>query len=76
MQLNAEGYRVDNHGQRIGRVSVDAKTANETSNAMAGYYVSGLGSKAPGNIMMPSEGAVAGPGHGSGSANPTPLVPP
>lgn len=76
MQLNAEGYRVDSRGQRIGKVSVDAKTAGETSNAVAGYYISSLGSKAPGNIMVPSEGAAAGPGYGPGSANPTPLVPP
>jgi hypothetical protein len=70
--LDAQGYRLNPSGQRIGEVDIQATEANETSNAVAGYYISGLGAKAPGTIAAPSEGAGAGVGAGPGSA--TPLI--
>ena len=70
MRLDAEGYRLDKQGRRIGEVSVPEKTAGESSNAVAGYYISSRGEKAPGNVMLPSEGATMGAGYGPGSANP------
>ena len=72
MRLDAEGYRLDKNGRRIGEVDIQAKTSNETSNAMAGYYISSRGANAPGTVMVPSEGAGAGAGYGPGSANPMP----
>ena len=81
--LDAEGYRLNARGERIGLVDVPAKTANETSNAVAGYYISKLGASAPGRVAAPSEGAGMGVGSGPGGANPstdasgppTPLAP-
>jgi len=70
MRLDAEGYRLDSSGRRIGEVDVEAKTAGETSNPMAGYYISSRGEHAPGQVMAPSVGAGAGAGYGPGSANP------
>jgi hypothetical protein len=70
--LDAQGYRVDKQGQRIGEVDVRDKTKNEQSNAMAGFYISSTGKKAPGSVMVPSEGGAAGAGFGPGSANPMP----
>jgi hypothetical protein len=66
--LDAEGYRVDKRGVRMQEVDVAAKTANQTSNPVAGYYISSLGTNASGNVMAPSEGANAGVGSGPGSA--------
>lgn len=68
VRLDAEGYRVDKNGVRMQEVDVQAKTANETSNPVAGYYISSLGRTASGNVMTPSEGAGAGVGAGPGSA--------
>src|SRR6187549_2070272 len=84
MRLDAEGYRLDKNGRRIGEIDVEAKTAGETSNPMAGYYISSRGEHAPGRVMTPSVGAGAGAGYGPGSANPmmpasgepAPLTPP
>jgi hypothetical protein len=70
--LDAEGYRVDSQGNRIGVIDIPGKTAGETSNAMAGFYISSTGTKAPGNVMAPGEGATSGAGYGPGSANPVP----
>lgn len=75
-QLDAEGYRLDKRGRRIGDVDVQAKMAGETSNAVAGYYISTIGADAPGRVATPSEGAGAGPGQGPGSATVTPDVTP
>lgn len=72
LRLDAQGYRLDKRGQRIGEVDIQAKTANEKSNAVAGYYISSQNTAAPGTVMVPSEGAGAGPGYGPGSANPMP----
>ena len=72
MRLDAEGFRLDRNGRRIGEVDVQAKTAGESSNPMAGYYISSRGANAPGTVMVPSEGAGAGAGYGPGSANPMP----
>jgi hypothetical protein len=72
-QLDAEGYRVNKQGQRVGMIDVPAKTAGDTSNAVAGYYISATGQNAPGRVAVPSEGAGAGVGAGVGSMNlPTP----
>ncbi|HYD04803.1 MAG TPA: hypothetical protein VEC60_03715, partial [Reyranella sp.] len=66
MRLDAEGYRLDKQGRRIGEINVQEKTAGESSNAVAGYYISSRGEKAAGNVMMPSEGATTGAGYGPG----------
>lgn len=76
MKLDAQGYRLDKKGQRIGEVDVRAKTAGESSNAMAGYYISSRGANAPGSVMVPSEGARTGAGYGPGSATITPGIEP
>ena len=70
--MDAEGYRVDKQGNRLGVIDIPGKTAGESSNAMAGFYISSIGRKAPGNVMTPSEGATSGAGYGPGSADPTP----
>jgi hypothetical protein len=70
--LDAEGYRLDKRGRRIGLVDIEARMGNDVSNPMAGYYISSIGAKAPGQVMAPSEGAAAGAGYGPGSANPMP----
>ena len=71
-RLDAEGYRLDKQGNRINEVDVEAKMGTDTSNPMAGYWISSMGAKAPGQIMTPSEGGSAGAGYGPGSANPMP----
>ncbi len=71
--LDAEGYRLNKRGERIGMVDVPAKMDKElkaTSNAVAGYYISSTGAPAPGSIAAPSEGAGAGVGSGPGAASP------
>ncbi|HZQ01967.1 MAG TPA: hypothetical protein VFB13_20650 [Reyranella sp.] len=67
--MGARGYRVDQNGNRIGEVDVQAKMGNQTSSAMAGFYNSTTGSYVPGKVMAPSEGARSGAGYGPGSAN-------
>ena len=56
-QLDAQGYRVNKRGERIGMVDVQAKTAGDASNAVAGYWISSIGAPAPGSVATPSEGA-------------------
>src|SRR6478735_439707 len=70
--LDAQGYRVDKQGNRIGEVDIQAKTANEKSNAVAGFYISSQGEHAPGAVMEPSVGAGVGAGYGVGSGTATP----
>ena len=70
--MDAQGFRIDQQGNRIGLVDIPGKTAGEQSNAMAGFYISSIGRNAPGNVMVPSEGGAAGAGYGPGSANPMP----
>ena len=70
--LDAQGYRVDKQGNRIGEVDIQAKTANEKSNAVAGFYISSQGADAPGAVMEPSVGAGAGAGYGPGSGTAMP----
>jgi len=70
--MDAQGFRVDKQGNRLGTIDIPGKTAGEQSNAMAGFYISSIGRNAPGNVMVPSEGGSAGPGYGPGSANPAP----
>jgi hypothetical protein len=72
MKLNAEGYRVDKKGNKVEPLDVPAKTAGQASNAMAGFYISSTGQRAPGQVMAPSEGASSGAGYGPGSATVTP----
>jgi len=66
--LDAQGYRVDKKGNRIGEVDIQAKTADEKSNAVAGFYISSQKGSAPGAVMEPSVGARVGAGYGPGSA--------
>src|SRR5260370_4196223 len=70
--LDAQGFRLDKQGQRIGMVDIPAKTAGDASNAVAGFYISSTGRNAPGSIMVPSEGGTAGAGDGPGNAHPPP----
>src|SRR5438309_1132950 len=70
--MDAQGFRIDKQGNRIGVVDIPGKTAGEQSNAMAGFYISSTGQKAPGSVMQPSAGSAAGAGYGPGSANPMP----
>jgi hypothetical protein len=70
--LDAQGYRLDKNGQRIQEVDIQAKTANQMSNPVAGYYISSIGAEASGNVMAPSEGASQGYGRGPGAAYTTP----
>jgi len=72
IRLDAEGYRLDKNGGRIGEVDIQAKMAGDASNAMAGYYISSRGANAPGTVMVPSEGGASGAGYGPGSASPMP----
>lgn len=74
--LDAQGYRVNKSGQRIGMVDVQAKTAGDKSNAVAGYWISSTGAKAPGSVASPSEGAGGGPGSIMNSTLPTPATMP
>jgi hypothetical protein len=76
MKIDAQGYRLDKDGRRVGEVNVQEKTAGESSNAVAGYYISSRGANAPGKVMAPSEGANTGAGYGPGSATITPGVEP
>ena len=70
--LDAQGYRVDKQGNRIGDVDIQTKTANEKSNDVAGFYISSQNANAPGAVMAPSVGAGAGAGYGIGSGTVTP----
>lgn len=67
--LDAQGYRIDKQGNRIGEVDVPTKTANEQSNAVAGFYISSQKANATGAVMAPSVGASAGAGYGPGSSS-------
>ena len=75
-QLDAEGYRINKSGQRIGMVDVQAKTAGDNSNAVAGYWISSTGAAAPGNVAAPSERPSGGPGSIMNSTLPTPATMP
>jgi hypothetical protein len=70
--LDAQGYRIDKKGNRIGEVDIPEKTADEKSNAVAGFYISSQNATAPGTVMAPSVGAGSGVGYGPGSATVTP----
>jgi len=70
--LDAQGYRVDKQGNRIGEVDIQAKTADEKSNAVAGFYISSQNAVAPGAVMEPSVGAGQGAGYGPGSGTAMP----
>jgi hypothetical protein len=72
IRLDAEGYRIDSNGNRIREVDVGAKLSGQTSNPVAGYYISSIGANASGSVMRPSEGAGVGVGVGPGSAYPMP----
>jgi hypothetical protein len=69
--LDAQGFRVDKKGNRIGEVDIPAKTANQPSNAVAGFYISSQGATASGAVMEPSVGAGQGAGYGPGSGTAT-----
>lgn len=59
-QMDPEGYRIDKSGARVGIIDVPAKTAGDNSNAVAGYYISNIGTTAPGRVAS-VEGATTGP---------------
>ena len=54
-KLDNSGYRVDGDGERLGVVDVPAKTEGESSNAVAGYYISTTGAVAPGRVASTSD---------------------
>jgi hypothetical protein len=54
-RLDAEGFRVDKQGERIGMIDVPAKTEGDNSNAVAGYYISSTGRVAPGRVASTSD---------------------
>jgi hypothetical protein len=60
-RLDAEGFRVNKQGERIGIIDVPAKTEGDNSNAVAGYYISSTGQVAPGRVASTSD-IVAPPG--------------
>lgn len=71
--MDANGYRLDRNGQILGMVDYDSKTdSTVSSNAVAGYFISSIGTVAAGTVAVPSEGARSGAGYGPGSANPMP----
>jgi hypothetical protein len=71
--LDAQGYRLDRNGEQLGAVDYNAKTdSSESSNAVAGYYISSTGEVATGTVARPSVGSRAGAGFGPGSAQPLP----
>ena len=43
IELDAQGFRVNKDGERIGMVDMPAKTEGDNSNAVAGYYISTTG---------------------------------
>jgi hypothetical protein len=69
--LDRQGYRVDKKGNRIGDVDIQAKTADEKSNAVAGFFISSQNANAPGAVTEPSVGAGQGAGYGPGSGTAT-----
>ncbi|MFO1079521.1 MAG: hypothetical protein U1E23_02690 [Reyranellaceae bacterium] len=54
-KLDNQGYRLDSDGARIGIVDIPPKTAGDRSNAVAGYYISGVGEVAPGRVASTSD---------------------
>ena len=69
-KLDSQGYRIDKNGERIGMVDMPAKTAGESSNAVAGYYISTHRRSARRASVDGAERrrAAAGAGYGPGSA--------
>ena len=45
--LDAQGYRLNSRGERVGEVDIPAKTGQQPANAVGGYYVSATGAHAP-----------------------------
>ena len=59
--LDEHGYRLDRNGKLLGEVDYDAKTKDtESSNAVAGYFISSEGTVATGTVAVPSVGGRAG----------------
>lgn len=54
-KLDAQGYRVDKNGERLGIVDIPETTAGDKSNAVAGYYISSTGAVAPGRVASTSD---------------------
>lgn len=54
-KLDNQGYRINQDGERIGMVDVPAKAEGESSNAVAGYYISTTGAVAPGRVASTSD---------------------
>src|SRR5882724_6695979 len=49
--LDAQGYRIGKNGNRIREVDIDAKLSGQTSNPVAGFYISSIGANASGSVM-------------------------
>ena len=45
--LDAQGFRINSRGERVGEVDVPARTAIQPANSVGGYYVSSTGTHAP-----------------------------
>ena len=54
-KMDNQGYRVNRDGERLGMIDVPAKTEGESSNAVAGYYISTTGAVAPGRVASTSD---------------------
>src|SRR5918996_2961656 len=54
-KLDNQGYRINRDGERLGMVDVPAKTEGESSNAVAGYYISATGAVARGRVASTSD---------------------
>jgi hypothetical protein len=65
VQLDPEGYRVDQQGERLGMVDVEAKMGNEPANSMGGYYSSTLGTNLPVRVDTTMQRAGVEPGSGA-----------
>jgi len=54
-KMDNSGYRVDAQGERIGMIDVPVKTEGDSSNAVAGYYISTTGQVSPGRVASTSD---------------------
>lgn len=55
VKMDNSGYRVDAQGERIGMIDVPAKTEGDSSNAVAGYYISTTGQVSAGRVASTSD---------------------
>jgi hypothetical protein len=54
-KMDNQGYRINPDGERVGMIDVPVKAEGESSNAVAGYYISTTGQTAPGRVASTSD---------------------